>query len=142
MLLFHGCEMRLTTSTILVLASFLLAAALPTLGQAPKHRKRITTKHPKALVRCSHSSTNDFMLCGPPVTLQANSNDVVAQYTVTVQVTIDEAGNVVSARAVSGNPNLYEYALENATRQKFAPKLLSGKPVKVTGVIVYKFENP
>ncbi|MDX6613538.1 MAG: periplasmic protein TonB [Blastocatellia bacterium] len=82
------------------------------------------------------------MLCGPPVTLQPNSNDPVPQNTVTVQVTIDEEGNVVSAQAVSGNPNLHEYALENAKRQKFAPKLLSGKPVKVTGVIVYKFKNP
>jgi protein TonB len=59
-----------------------------------------------------------------------------------VQVTIDEAGNVVSARAVLGNSELRNEALENAKRQKFAPKLLSGKPVKVTGVIVYKFENP
>jgi hypothetical protein len=131
--------MKLTANTTLLFASFLLAVALPVFGQV--HRKRVTPKHPNTLVRCSHGSTRE-LLCGPPVTLQTNSNDVVDQNTVTVQVTIDEAGNVVSARAVSGNPKLHEYALENAKRQKFARKLLSGKPVKVTGVIVYKFENP
>ncbi len=133
--------MKLTANKVSLLASFLLATTLPAFGQAPKHRKRVTTKAPETFVRCSHSSTRE-LLCGPPVTNYPNSNNVIDQNTVTVQVTIDEAGNVVSARAVSGNPKLHEYALENAKHRKFAPKLWSGKPVKAMGVIIYKFENP
>jgi len=79
------------------------------------------------------------MLCGPFV--QSNSDDAVPQYIVTVQVTIDELGNVVSARAVSGNADLREYALADVKRQKFTEKLLSDKLTKVTGVLIYEFEN-
>lgn len=58
---------------------------------------------------------------------------------VNVQVSIDTAGNVVSANAVSGHP-LLRQAAENAARQsKFSPTVLSGQPVSVSGVIVYNF---
>lgn len=121
----------------------LLAIAFSVSGQTPKHRKHVVAKPGKRLVKCSHShDVPGGLLCGPPVTLVSNPNAADTQNTVTVQVTIDEAGNVVSARAVSGDSKLYESAVENAKRQKFAPKLLSGKPVKVAGIIVYKFENP
>lgn len=62
-----------------------------------------------------------------------------ASGTVTVQVTIDESGNVISARAVSGHPLLKSSAEAAARQAKFAPTKLSGQPVKVTGVIVYNF---
>lgn len=58
---------------------------------------------------------------------------------VNVQITIDEAGNVISAAAVSGHPLLRE-ASENAARAStFSPTMLQGVPVKVTGIIVYNF---
>ena len=59
--------------------------------------------------------------------------------TVQVQVLIDEKGSVVSATAVSGNPLLRAAAVQAARQTKFTPTLLTGQPVKVTGVIVYKF---
>jgi len=60
---------------------------------------------------------------------------------VNVQVTIDETGNVVSAKAVNGHP-LLKLAAESAARQaRFSPTLLSKVPVKVTGVIVYNFKR-
>ena len=58
---------------------------------------------------------------------------------VNVQVELDEAGNVVSAKAVSGHPLLAEAAEEAARQSKFAITNLSGEPVRVTGVIVYNF---
>lgn len=64
---------------------------------------------------------------------------VRATGTVNVQVTVDEQGNVVSASAVSGHPLLRASAVQAARNAKFKPTLLSGKPVKVTGVIVYNF---
>jgi protein TonB len=59
--------------------------------------------------------------------------------TVTVQVTIDENGNVISARAISGHPLLQAVAVAAARGAKFSPTKLSGQPVKVTGVITYNF---
>ncbi len=56
-----------------------------------------------------------------------------------VKVTIDETGNVISAEAVSGDMLLREAGVEAAKKSKFAPVLLSGVPVKVTGVLVYNF---
>jgi TonB family protein len=64
---------------------------------------------------------------------------VRASGAVNVQVTIDEKGNVVSASAVSGHPLLRASAVAAARESKFPPTLLSGKAVKVVGVIVYNF---
>ena len=64
---------------------------------------------------------------------------VRASGAVNVQVTLDEQGNVISATAVSGHPLLRTSAVQAARSSKFSPTLLSGKPVKVTGVIVYNF---
>lgn len=61
---------------------------------------------------------------------------------VNVQVTIDESGNVISVAAVSGHPLLRAAAEQAARGAKFVPTMLSGQPVKVTGVMVYNFLNP
>jgi TonB family protein len=77
---------------------------------------------------------------------------------IAVEVTIDEGGNVIAAKAVSAPKNespealtaeqmekarlrgLLETAAEDAARQAtFSQTLLSGTPVKVTGQIVYNF---
>lgn len=64
---------------------------------------------------------------------------VRASGTVTVQVKIDENGNVVSASAVSGPAILKAAAEQAARRAKFSPTKLSGQPVSVTGIINYNF---
>ena len=58
---------------------------------------------------------------------------------VSVQVLIDEQGHVVSASAVSGHPLLQQAAVAAARGARFSPTLLSGQPVKVSGVITYNF---
>ncbi len=72
-------------------------------------------------------------------TYPAAARAVRASGAVNVQVKIDEAGNVVSANAVSGHPLLKAAAEQAARSSKFSPTLLSGQPVSVTGVIVYNF---
>lgn len=62
-----------------------------------------------------------------------------ASGTVAVQVVIDESGRVVTARAISGHPLLRASAEAAARQAKFSPTLLSGKPVRVSGVITYNF---
>jgi len=64
---------------------------------------------------------------------------VKASGTVVVQVLLDEKGSVVTATAVSGHPLLRHAAVAAARGAKFSPTLLSGKPVKVSGVITYNF---
>jgi protein TonB len=58
---------------------------------------------------------------------------------VTVQVLIDETGKVVSARVVSGHPLLQRESVQAAYQARFTPTLLSGQPVRVSGVITYNF---
>jgi TonB family protein len=60
---------------------------------------------------------------------------------VTVQVTVDETGKVISATAVSGHPLLRAAAVDAARRARFTPTLLTGVPVKVTGMIIYNFNR-
>ena len=67
---------------------------------------------------------------------------VKASGTVVVHVTVDEKGNAVSARAVSGHPLLQATSVAAAFRPKFSPTKLSGEPVKVNGVINYNFARP
>ena len=69
----------------------------------------------------------------------AAAKAVKASGTVNVQVVIDERGNVISASAVSGHQLLRKSAEDAARASKFTPTLLTGQPVKVTGVIVYNF---
>jgi TonB family protein len=65
-----------------------------------------------------------------------------ASGTVVVQVTLDESGKVISARAVNGHPLLQQAAVQAAYGARFSPTQLSGQPVKVTGVITYNFVAP
>jgi len=59
--------------------------------------------------------------------------------TVTVEVVLDESGKVVSAIATSGPTMLRDSAVQAALKARFSPTKLSGQPVKVSGVINYKF---
>jgi len=76
-------------------------------------------------------------LVKPPYPAAARA--VRASGAVNVQVTIDESGSVISASAVSGHPLLRAAAEQAARSSRFSPTMLSGQPVKVTGVIVYNF---
>ena len=63
------------------------------------------------------------------------------QGSVKVQVTIDEKGNVISAKAADGHPFFRLVAEQAARNARFKPTLLNDEPVKVTGVIVYNFRR-
>ena len=60
---------------------------------------------------------------------------------VVVEVTIDEEGKVLSARAVSGHPLLRDAAVDAARGWEFTPTTLSGVPVKVIGTITFNFQQ-
>ena len=69
----------------------------------------------------------------------ADAKSAGAAGSVAVQVTIDEMGSVIEAKALSGHPLLQQPSVNAALQARFSPTSLMGEPVKVTGVIVYNF---
>lgn len=64
---------------------------------------------------------------------------VKASGIVFVKIVIDEKGGIESAQAVSGHPLLHPAAAEAAQKAKFKPTVIDGKPVKVSGFLIYSF---
>lgn len=69
----------------------------------------------------------------------AAARSVRAGGAVQVKVLIDVDGTMLSAEAVSGHPLLQKAAIDAACSSQFLPTLLSGRPVKVSGIITYNF---
>ncbi|HWP43931.1 MAG TPA: energy transducer TonB, partial [Blastocatellia bacterium] len=59
---------------------------------------------------------------------------------VVVEVTIDEEGNVIDARALSGHALLKKVSVDAARGWKWRPTMLNGVPVKVIGTITFNFQ--
>ncbi|HEV7904883.1 MAG TPA: energy transducer TonB [Pyrinomonadaceae bacterium] len=73
----------------------------------------------------------------PPIAKAAG-----AQGPVSVQIVINEAGNVESAKAIAGHPLLQQAAVTAAKEWQFSPTKLSGNAVKVEGTISFVFALP
>ena len=71
----------------------------------------------------------------PPLAQEAHIRGVVV-----VEAVIDEHGNVVQARAVSGNPLLIDAALKAVLQWKYEPTTLNGQPVSVELQVQVHFE--
>jgi protein TonB len=76
-------------------------------------------------------------LVQPPYPIPARQAH--ANGTVIVQVVINEEGNVISAKAISGPPLLQQVSVAAAAASKFSPTKLCEEPVRVSGVIQYRF---
>ncbi len=62
--------------------------------------------------------------------------------TASIKVRIEEQGNVIEAKSICRNDILGRAAEESAKDAKFALTLMDGKPIQVTGIIVYNFIAP
>jgi TonB family protein len=60
---------------------------------------------------------------------------------VRIFVVIDEQGKVIAAKAIAGPKSLQAVAIAAAWKSRFSPTRLSGQPVKISGVIEYKFTH-
>lgn len=78
----------------------------------------------------------------PEPAYPAIARTVHASGTVTVEVEVDEQGRVTAARAVSGHQLLRASAEAAARQARLTPTRLSGRPVKVKGVLTYDFAAP
>ena len=99
------------------------------------------TPAPKKPVTQSMGVVNGKATNLPKPNYPAAAKAVHASGQVSVQVLIDERGTVVSANAVSGHPLLKASAERAARNAQFSPTLLSGTPVKISGVIIYNFHT-
>ncbi len=98
------------------------------------------TKKPPTTVRKSEL-LNGSALYLPKPGYPKPAQMINLEGSVSVQVTIDEKGAVVSAKAANGHP-FFRYVAEQAARgAKFNPTILNGVAVKVTGVIIYNFKK-
>ena len=77
----------------------------------------------------------------PKPTYPPAARAVRASGAVSVQVLVNEEGSVVAASAVSGHSLLRPAAVKAARAAKFEPRLMSGQPIKVSGMLTYDF-NP
>ena len=82
---------------------------------------------------------NGKALALPKPSYPAAARAVRGSGAVPVQVLIYEDGTVFSAEAVGGHPLLQAASVAAACSAKFTPVLVSGQPVKVSGIITYNF---
>jgi TonB family protein len=61
------------------------------------------------------------------------------QGVVTVEISLDEKGDVIEAKGSTGPKTLRAAAEDAARRTKFKPALLEGRPIKSSGFINYNF---
>jgi len=94
---------------------------------------------PPRVMRLASSLINSKAINKPTPDYPAIARQMRVQGTVPVQILIDEQGRVVQAQATGGPPLLQKSAADAARRATFSPTLLSGKPVKASGVIYYNF---
>ena len=107
--------------------------------EPPPPPKPTPTPVPKPRAPISGGVLNGKAISKPQPAYPAIAKAARASGTVTVQVTVDETGRVISANAVGGHPLLQQAAVAAARQARFSPTLLSGQPVKVNGVITYNF---
>jgi TonB family protein len=58
---------------------------------------------------------------------------------VVVEIVVDEEGNVIAAKALSGHPLLRDAAVEAARQWQFTPTQLQSESVKVVGTLTFNF---
>lgn len=107
--------------------------------EPPPPPKPTPTPAPKPRAPISGGVLNGKAISKPQPAYPPIAKAARASGTVTVQVTVDEEGRVISARAAGGHPLLQQAAVAAARQARFSPTLLSGQPVKVNGVITYNF---
>ncbi|MEQ1643768.1 MAG: TonB family protein [Pyrinomonadaceae bacterium] len=109
--------------------------------EPPPPPVKTPTPAPKKPATQSMGVLNGKATSLPKPNYPAAAKAVNAAGQVSVQILIDENGNVVSANAVSGHPLLKASAEAAARNARFSPTMLSGEPIKIKGVIIYNFNT-
>lgn len=130
MRLILGRRLEKKSGELIIVVSLLFSISWAQAGKTSE--KEIVVR--KSLIALEQEAINKVEPVFPPI-----AKAVRASGEVNVEVTIDETGKVVSARAVSGHPLLRDSAQAAARQWKFKPTMVSGKPANVSGIITFKF---
>jgi TonB family protein len=134
-----GADMKQNTLRMnAVIGSLVSVLVFLSLAQAAQQRQaeppKVIRKPTDAL---QASAINRVEAVYPPLAISARVSGAVV-----VEVTIDESGNVTSARALAGHALLKDAAVDAARGWTFKPTMLQGKPVKVVGALRFTFNLP
>ena len=147
-------QTRFAVFIVFIVAAIVFCSVAPVAAQRKSNRKQIIVKPKNAATKArsgkaKKSANKSFVISACLMNGRATklaqpifppaARAVRAYGIVSVQVLIDENGGVIEAKAVSGHPLLRAASIAATRESKFAPVFLSGKAVKVSGVIVYNF---
>ncbi len=127
---FENFRLTLTLTKSQIISSRILNGKATSLPKPP---------YPKNL---SQDGTSVFTMRGTKLETINESVTIRENEQVTVKIIVDETGKVVFANAIDGNKAFYESAESAAKSALFPPTLQNGKPVRVSGNLVYNFKRP
>jgi TonB family protein len=130
---FHFMNVR--RHSFLIAAWLILASGLPVVLCAQHAKSRAKSKAP-----CEGGILNSKVIAESRPTYPEKAKKEKAQGTVVVRVRVDEEGKIYEATPCLGHPLLQQSSITAAQRTMLSPTVLSGKAVKVAGVLVYIFE--
>lgn len=111
--------------------------AKSSLTKIQDERAKAVAEVPKSIDLGNLTAVNAIKMVTPVYSSIAQRSNVGGR--VTVEIELDEKGNVVSAKAVSGHQMLRSSAEDAARRSKFKPAMVGTQPVKARGSITYNF---
>jgi TonB family protein len=123
--------------TTALIASLVITPASVLAGQAERN-----PANPPNVVRKAGNALQAAAINRVEATYTSAALMARASGAVFVEVTVDEGGAVVSARALSGHALLKESAVEAARGWTFKPTTWAGKPAKVVGTLRFDFRLP
>ncbi len=109
---------------------------LPTAQPTPKPTANPANNTPRNV---SVGNLNGRAVSLPKPAFPSSAKQAGANGQVIVQVTVDQDGNVISAKAMNGHPLLRSPAEIAAKQARFSPRI-AGDFAKATGVLVYNFQ--
>jgi TonB family protein len=129
-----------------------LGAFLPAVSTAERHRYEgikssvirktltvVSEPNPQPAASTSGGVLNGRALNKSIPAYPAAARASGASGVVEVRIVFDETGKVIWAKAASGHPQLRQAAEDAAWQTRFSPTMLSGHPVRTSGIMLYNF---
>jgi protein TonB len=98
---------------------------------APVDREPVAAEKPKGPIRIGGSVKPPRLIFGPAAVYPTLAAQSRIHGMVVIDAIIDEHGNVVQEKVVSGHPLLLQAALKAVSQRKYEPTILDGEPTPV-----------
>jgi len=128
--LIWGRRLEKKIGELIIVVSLLFSISLAQTGKTSDAEIAVR----KSGIALEQEATKKVEPVFPPIAKAARASGEVK-----VEVTINKAGKVISARVLSGHPLLRDAALTAARQWEFMPTMVSGKPDKVSGILTFNF---